>query len=373
MLSIAGGGAVQARPRLCQVTRRAEEVRLSGEVFAGVRRILVARTGSLGPLVLALPAVAALRSAYPSAWLALLVRESTAPLARLVGAVDEVVEDAGEPNRLSTKIKAYRADLFLSMSAETRIPWAAATARIPHRVGPGHRIYSALFERRVNERAASAERHEVEYALSYAHRCGARGGPAAFPLTIPGPAAESARTWLREHGVGGPFVVLRPESGGAGCPPWPAGHFVRLATLLAAEGVRVVFSIGPGDEAIPGLLDAAELPTRRMARFTGDLATLPALVQAASLVVGSGGGPLHLAAALGTPTLCMQAPWPSCGPARWGPYAPNGYSLVPEIPRSSSWNARERERLGGGLMASISPAAALSSAIAILDGRPPSV
>ncbi len=364
---------MQARPRLHQVDRRPEEVRRPGEVWAGVRRILVARDGPLGPLVLALPAVFALRGAYPSAWLALLVRATTAPLARLASGVDQVIEDVGDPNRLPAMLKAFRADLFISMSAGGRTSWAAATARVPHRVGPGHRVYSALFERRVDERLASSDRHEVEYALSYAHRAGAPGGPARFPLAIPSAAVESARIWLGEHGIGGRFVVLRPEGGGASCPPWPAGHFVRLGTLLAAEGAQVVFSTSPGDDATTKLLDAADLPARRMPRFTGDLATLPALVQAASLVVGNSSGPLHLAAALGTPTLFLQAPWPSCGPARFGPYAANGFSLVPEIPEAAAWSAHERGARGRDLMASISPAVALSCAIAILDGRSPSL
>jgi ADP-heptose:LPS heptosyltransferase len=364
---------VQARPRLHQVARRSEEVRRPGEAWSGVRRILVARDAALGPLVLGLPAVSALRSAYPCAWLALLVRSTTAPLVRLAAGVDQVIEDTGDPERLTAEMQSFRADLFVSMSAAARLSWAAATMRVRHRVGPGHRVYSALFERRVDERPASSDRHEVEYALSYAHRAGASGGPAIFSLAIPGAAAESVSVWLGEHGIGRRFVVLRPESGGASCPPWPAGHFVRLATLLAAEGTHVVFSTSPGDDATAKLLDAAELPARRMPRFTGDLATLPALVQAASLVVGNGSGPLHLAAALGTPTLVLQAPWSSCGPARFGPYAANGWSLVPELPEAAGWSAHERGERGRDLMASISPAVALSSAIAILDGRAPSL
>jgi ADP-heptose:LPS heptosyltransferase len=364
---------VQAHPRLHQVARRPEEVRRPGEVWSGVRRILVARDGPLGPLVLGLPAVSALRGAYPSAWLALVVRSTAAPLFRLAGGVDQVIEDTGDPERLAAPLKSFRADLFVSMSAGARLSWAAATARVRHRVGPGHRVYSALFERRVNERPSSGERHEVEYALSYAHRCGAAGGPACFALAIPGTAAESVAVWLGDRRIDRPFVVLRPEGGGGGCPPWPPGHFIRLAALLAAEGVQTIFSSGPADDATTKLLDAAELPVRRMPRFTGDLSTLAALLRAASLVIGNGSGPLHLAAALGTPTLFFQAPWSSCGPPRFGPYAANGWSLVPEHPEALQWKAHERGTRGHDLMASISPAAALSSAIAILDGRTPSV
>ena len=105
--------------------------------------------------------------------------------------------------------------------------------------------------------------------------------------------------------------------------------------------------------------------------FTGDPPSLAAFLRSAALVVGNGTGAVHLAAALGTPVLMLHAPWRTCGPERWGPYAANGWALVADAPGADRWSPRERARLGPELMATISPAAALSSVLAMLEGGAP--
>jgi len=338
-----------------------------------VRRIVVSRVDPLGPLVLALPAVAAIRESYPDAWLGLLVQPTTAPLARLVEGVDQVLEMPVASDRLASELREFRADLLVSMSPGGVVPWAATTARIPHRVGSSRRVFSPLFERRADLRPQGGrELHETEQALALAHRAGARGSAARFPIVLPEGAAALCREWLEEHRLSAPFVVLRSECCG-GCPSWPAGHFIRLATLLAAEGCRVAFSVGPGDQATSSALDAADTKVRRMPRFTGDLPTLAAFVRSAALVVGNSTGAVHLASALGAPTLVLHAPWRSCGPSRWGPYAANGWSLVADAPGADRFSAKERARGGADLMGTISPAAVLSCALAILEGREPRI
>ncbi len=363
---------MQASPRLVQVERRAEEVRTPGERWPDVRRIVVVRNDRLGDLVLTLPAVDALRSSYPGAWLALLVRPATAALARLVEGVDEVLEDTGDADRLGATLREFRADLLVSISPGGRIPWVAMMARVPHRVGQGYRVYSPLFERRVDEHRHAGARHEVEYALSYAHRAGAGGRPARFPIVVPQTARDCVAGWLETHRISPPYVLLHPGSGGS-CPAWPTGHFVRLATLLRAEGVTVVLSLGPTDESAAKVLDAAEPEVRRLPRFGGDLQALAACVAGASLVISNSTGPLHLAAALKTPTLAFHAPWPSCAPGRWGPYAADGWCLVADLPGAERWSRRERVRGGADLLATISPAAALSCALALLDRQAPAL
>jgi ADP-heptose:LPS heptosyltransferase len=361
---------LQARPGLHQVVRRAQEVRAPGQPFGGVRRLAVVRNDRLGDLVLTLPAVAALRAAYPSAWLALVVRPATAPLARIVEGVDEVIEDDGRPGTLHDALALFRPDLLVAIAPGGRTSWAALRARVPHRVGTGYRLYSPMFERTVDERRSAGARHEAEYALAFAHRAGAPGGAARFPIRVPDTASESLAAWLGEHQVPERWVVLHPGSGGS-CPAWPAGHFVRLAALLRAEGVPVVFSVGPTDETIARALDDAPAQVRRAARFAGDLPTLAALLGRSAVVVSNSTGPLHLAAACGAPTLAFHAPWPTCGVARWGPYAENGWGLVAELPEALAWSATLRRERGEELLSALSPATALACVLSLLEsGRP---
>lgn len=361
---------LQARPRLEQVTRRAEEVRTPGEIFPGVRRLLVVRNDRLGDLVLTAPAIDALRRAYPQAWLGVIVRPALIPIARMLEGVDVTVEDDGSLDGLAAAVGTFRPDLAVCIAPGARAPWAAFRAHVPHRVGPGFRVYSPLFERRVEEHRSSGLRHEAELALAYAHRAGAPGGVESFALRVADPATETLDGWLAAQHVEPPWVLLHPGSGGS-CPAWPPGHFARLAALLRGEGVRVVVSIGPADEAAARALDDSTPEVRRLPRFGGDLTTLAALLARSAVVVSNSTGPLHLAAGLGAPTLALHAPWPTCGVGRWGPYAANGWALVADLPEALSWSRSDRRRLGSELMAAVPPTTALAVTLSLLEGATP--
>lgn len=357
-------------PSLLQVEQRAEEVRTPGEPFPAVRRLIVARDDRLGDLVVTLPAVHALRQTYPEARMALLVRPGLEPLAEMVDGVDEVLAPPADLRELQLEIEGFDADLFVCISRGARTPRAAARAGARQRVGTGYRVYSHRFTRLVGERRRAGGRHEVEYALSFAHRSGAAAAPATFPLSIPDLASSRAAAWLSTSGVHGPFVVLHPGSGGS-CPRWPAGDFVRLGRELVAAGIEVVFSIGPKDGWCEALLDEAPGAVRSLPRFTGRLDLLTAVLSRAAVVVSSSTGPLHLAAALGTATLGIYAPWPTCAVTRWGPYARNGWVLAAECEEARSWSRAERRRRGPELLAGIRPDLVARCAIALSRGGAP--
>jgi ADP-heptose:LPS heptosyltransferase len=363
---------VQVTPQLLQVERRAEEVRTPGERLEGVRRMVVVRDDRLGDLVLSLPAVDALRRAYPEARLALMVRPDLVPLARAVPIVDDVIGAEGDRSRLRSEIAEFGADLVVCISRGAGVPRAAAREGVRQRVGTGYRIYSPLFTRTVNERRRAGNRHEAEYALSFAHRVGAPAGPANFPLVIPDGAQAAVADWRSEHGFGDAYAVLHPGSGGS-CPGWPVGRFIELAERLRSEGVDVAFSIGPQDARCVEALDAAPADVRALPRYSGDLERVSALLRSAALVVGSSTGPLHLAAALGTPTLGIYAPWATCAVARWGPYAANGWAIAAASSEARRWSRSERRRRGDRLLAAIPSEVVSRCALALLAGREPTL
>jgi len=363
---------MQVEPRLRQVECRPEEARTPGPLIDGVRRLIVVRHDRLGDLVLTLPAVDALRRAYPSARLALMVRADLAPLARMIPVVDDVLPAHPDRVRLREQIEGYGADLVVCISRGAGISRVALRAGVRERIGTGYRIYSPLFTRTVSERRSPGKRHEAEFALSFAHRAGADAGPAAFPLTVPDRSQEIVSAWLARHRSSGPFVVLHPGSGGS-CPRWPVERFVELAQLLEARDLPVVFSIGPDDTGCEETIDAASPCVRELPRFTSELELLPALLRSAALVISNSTGPLHLAAALERPTLGIYAPWPTCGVARWGPYSERGWALVAETVEVQSWSRRERRRRGPQLLSAIPADVAAHCAIELAEARPPTL
>ncbi len=361
---------MQVRPVLQQVERRAREVRTPGAPFAGVRRLVVVRDDRLGDLVHSLPPVDEMRDDYPAAELTLMVAPGLAPLAERVVGVDRVLEASPDKDGLRDQLAKLDPELLVCISRSARVALAAARAGVRHRVGPGRRFFAPLFHRRVDEPRRSGPRHELEYALSFAHRAGAGPVEARFPLRI-GPELErSARGWLEERGVEPPCVVLHPGSGGS-CPRWPAGHFLSLAGLLVGQGIRPVLTLGPADDEARLQLAAADEPVRALPNFRGELPALAALLARADLIVSNSTGPLHLAVALGTPALAIHAPWASCGVGRWGPYHAEGWGIVVEHPEANEWSRAERRRRAAGLMEALAPEQVLAAARKLLGGQAP--
>jgi ADP-heptose:LPS heptosyltransferase len=362
--------SVQVSPRLEQVTRRADEVRTPGDLIPGVERLAVVRHDRLGDFVLTLPAIDALRRTYSAARLALVVAPWIRPLAERVEGVDRVLETGPDSGGLGERLASFRADLIVCISRGAPFALTAARGGVRHRVGTGFRFYSPLFTRRVDERRRASGRHELEYALSYAHRVGATAGPARFPLGLDPAADEKVRTWLAAHEIGDRFVVIHPGSGGS-CPRWPLEHFRTLVERLLTERVDLVLSVGPSDEEVADAVSTGATRVGRLPVFTGPLSEIQALTKRAALVVSNSTGPIHLAAAQATPSLAIHAPWSSCGVSRWGPYDERGWGLVADAPGAAEWTRTERRRNAGALMAGLSPELVQRCTHAILEGRTP--
>ncbi len=361
---------MRVTPKLARVERRAEEVRTPGEPFPDVERIVVVRHDRLGDVVLTLPAIDALKRTYPKAALALMVAPRLRPLAERFVGVDRVFDTDPDAGGVRQRLLEFETDLAVCISRGYAFAWAAARAGVAHRVGTGFRFYSTLFERRVEEHRSAGKRHEVEYALSYAHRAGASGGPARFALHPDDEAAETVRRWLTKREVAEPSVVLHPGSGGS-CPRWPVSHYLALAHRLRDARVDTVFTVGPDDQDVVDAIDAAGSDIARIPRFHGQLTELAALLGRAALVVGNSSGPVHLAVAQSTPTLAVHAPWPTCGVSRWGPYDPRGWAVVADSPEAVEWNHRQRREGANALMAGVPPDFLMRCVTAMLEGRDP--
>ncbi|MBD3869228.1 MAG: glycosyltransferase family 9 protein [Acidobacteria bacterium] len=353
-----------------QVDRKDGEIRVAGKPIPGVRRIVLVRDDSIEDFVCSLPAIAAVRETYPGAWLSVLVRPAVVPLARMAPDIDEVLAPKRTVEGMEQAFHRFRPDLMISLSRTSRAAWAGWRAKVPHRIGTGFRLYSPLFTDRVDERRRAGVFHEVEYALSFAHRAGAPASPARFRLTVPLKARDSIGNWLDLHRVSRPFVVIHPGAA-PGCPAWPAVHFVQLATLLEAESTQVVFSMGEGDRPFVRALEEDHPFLRRLPRFEGDEEARAALFSLAAVAVGNGAGTVHLASALGVPTLTLHAPWRGCGYQRRGPYAANGWALVAESEEAKGWSPRRRQILGPQLMNAVTPADARRSVVAMMAGGEP--
>ncbi len=135
-----------------------------------------------------------------------------------------------------------------------------------------------------------------------------------FPLSA---VHSDAALAVREHAAGGPIALLNP---GAAWPNkrWTPERFGEVAAFLREVRGYVPFVLwGPGEEAVASAVVDASAGSARLAPPTR-LADLVELCRAASLMVSGDTGPLHIAAAVGTPIVSLFGP---TDPERNGPWS----------------------------------------------------
>ena len=280
-------------------------------------KVLVLRNDRLGDMLLALPAARLLKEAGHQA--ALLASPYTAPLARRSPDLDLVLEDG--PGILA-QMRAQAFDAALVLWAKPRNAWLCLAAGIPQRVGISGRWHSLLYSRRLGPRRSRGERHESELNADFARALGAPLAEAPAPrlalLAEDHAAAEACLQGLGLLGEGGPLVLLHPGMGGSALN-WAPGRYAELAAALQARlGARALFTGGPAERAGLAALAAAAPGAKALDRDLS-LPAFAALLSRARLFASGSTGPMHVAAAVGAPTLSFFPPVRPMSPLRWAP------------------------------------------------------
>jgi heptosyltransferase-1 len=275
-------------------------------------RVLIVRLGSLGDLVHALPAVAAIRDAHPHAQIDWLVERPHADLLRLVPAISNIIVLKGRSMAgwwaTRRELRARKYDIALDLQGLVK---SAALARLSGATRVVGFDTTALREPAARffytEQVDVGEgRHVIEKNLTL-----------AFTLaTMPSEPAPSVRhfalqhspalTELRAAGIGD-FALLNP---GAAWPNkrWPPESFAAVAQWLrATHGWTPVVVWGPGEEAIADAIVAAsnDVAVRAPKTTFNDLLVMAGEAQ---VFVSGDTGPLHLACAMGAPVVALFGP-----------------------------------------------------------------
>lgn len=278
------------------------------------RRVVVRQVNWLGDIVMSQPALRAVRRAYPEAELTLLVRADLAPFFRGAGWIDEVLpfrigkgwRGLVDQTRLVAALRQRRFDLAILFPDSFQSALWFVLAGIPERIGYARDARSMLLTRSVARTPATLRGHQVHYRLHMLHQAlGIDGDPADFALDVDAAARERMVTWLaeRRRHPGAPLIALAAGAAYGPAKEWPAASFAGLIDQLAEEGTEAVLVGGPGErqrcEEIAGIARAGAL----VAAGATDIAELIALLSLCDGFAGNDSGGMHVAGALGLPTV----------------------------------------------------------------------
>jgi heptosyltransferase I len=284
------------------------------------RRFLVVRLGSLGDIVHTFPAVAALRESFPDSEIIWLTHPRWKLLIASSGLSSKIwPTETRSLASLTKTIREIRAASF-DIAIDYQGLWKSASlpflAGIRRRIGfaPGSvREFGVPLLYTDKVRATSA--HVADQNGELSRRAGAFSAVADFTLQPPPLDDEALFKFLSTRGVDR-YVVLSP-GGGWRSKCWPAERFGAVCRMIANSfSLRCVVNYGPGEDDIASQVRAASGEACPLL-FNGELGSLMSLLRHAVCVVGADTGPVHLAVALGTPTVALFGP---TDPARNGPY-----------------------------------------------------
>lgn len=288
-------------------------------------------------MLLAAPVLSALKHAAPQCEIDALVYRDTAPMLDFHPALTQLhtidrnwkrlglaAQLANEWRLLST-LRARHYDLVIHLSVHRRGAWLVRLLQPRWSVAPRYRgSFWAKSFTHFYPAQSHPERHTVETNLDSLRALGLE--PKAEDkrvILIPGSDAESRiDNLMKQHGLPpGGFIHLHPASRWL-FKCWPAEKFAALCDALAARGWSLVLTAAP--EAKEKALVAEILARRAVLSaptfdFSGQLTLkeLAALTARARLFVGVDSAPMHIAAAMGTPTVAIFGP---SGDKEWGPW-----------------------------------------------------
>jgi len=293
-------------------------------------RILVTRLRYLGDVILTIPAVAALKERYPEAEIHYATERPYADILEKnpdLVCIIRLSRNARQALGEIAKIRSSRYTACIDLFYNPRSALLLYFSGIPVRVGGSRKLRRRLYTQRF---AVPAETRSAIMHHAAAMGVFDVGKRDLLPRVYLTRDETDAGRELLDRAVGGRedgrrIIAMHP-GGTWQSKRWPSGSFAKLA-LLAREriGAHVVVVTGPGEEGIAERVRAEAGSAVRVLPFQ-PLRTIASVLASCDAVVANDGGIMHLAIAIGRPTVAVFGP---TEPDIWFPYEGRGpFALV---------------------------------------------
>jgi len=306
------------------------------------KRILVIRLDRIGDVVLSTPVLQALRQQFPHAFIAMMVRPACQDIVEGNPYLNEVMlyEKEGQQRSVlhtitfARRLRRHAFDTAIVLHPNNRSHWIPWLARIPVRIGYDRKC-GWLLTHRLPHRKQEGAQHEAAYTLELLAPLGITPPSTPRPFVPVSPrAAQRIETWLAEQSITSTerLVAIHPS---ASCVSkrWMPERFAKVADqLIVEQGVRICLIAGASD--VRYAQQMADAMTQPVLNVAGRLSVgeLAALLRRCQLLISNDSGPVHLAAAVGTPVVdIFGRNQRGLSPLRWGPLGEGHVVLHKEV------------------------------------------
>ncbi|MBV8345171.1 MAG: glycosyltransferase family 9 protein [Candidatus Eremiobacteraeota bacterium] len=295
------------------------------------RALLYCAGGGIGDSLVASLVARALRRRFT------LVDALTLPahrsLLERVPDVDRTLVDEGEERALARRLALHSYDACVVTWATARTARVPALAAIPVRVGQARRFYSFRFTERIVVRSERGDvtSHWSQILLDFARALDCDTDDGCYRFV---PTARDEREASELVAASSPFIILNPCNAVASARGvWPLEGWASLARALWERfGMRVVVTGSAADARFAdGIADLVQLSDVVSVAGKTTVGGFGALARKASAFVGITTGSMHVAAAVGCPTVGIF-PFQSDFPDRWAPLGAKTAVVRPSFP-----------------------------------------
>ncbi len=271
---------------------------------------------------MSLPALHALRGQFPQAHIAILAKPWVADLYGREPFCDEVIPYEPGPGwrgwaerwRIAQELRRRRFDCALLLQNAFEAAAVAYLARIPVRTGYNRDARGVLLTCAVPvPQAGETAPHQRFYYLELLKRAGlipSYSADANVRLSGAKAAAEEGRWHLRSFGIEGPVVGVSPGAAYGGAKRWLPERFAEAAVRIAEESKAAAVAVfgSEQEQAVCELVRACvEQSGVACVNFAGrtTLAQFIEMAAACEVYLTNDSGPMHIASALGVPTVAV--------------------------------------------------------------------
>ena len=303
---------------------------LSEQIKKGsFREVLIIKPSSLGDIVHALPAVGAIRKRFGQARISWLVKPEWADLLKGHPFIDEVISAPFSWEGLPKLIRSVRKrpfDLVIDLQGLFRSAFLGFLTTAPFRIGFSNAREGAPWFYTDLVSVPAGVVHAVDRYRMIAKGLGASPQEVGFGLASSPDSVFSVNCLLKEIGLSESdvYAVIHPTARWES-KKWPAEWFAKIGDWLVEEKKMPLLFIGSQGEReeVDRVLSMMKQPASNLAGRT-TLIESAALIERARFFVCNDSGPMHLAAAVGTPVLALFGP---TDPGRVGPYG-SGHTVI---------------------------------------------
>lgn len=286
-------------------------------------RILISRMSAIGDAILTLPVACCLRDHFPDAYIGWVVETKAAPMVRGHRALDTVIElqrgwftSLHGLRQTRAMLCEHRFDIAIDCQGNTKSALAGKLSGAVCRIGFSGKHAGELSGLLNNERVAPVFHHITDRSLELLTPLGIHHPQVRWDL----PLDAGDRAWAEgfRNTIRTPRVAILNPGGTWRSKLWEADRFASTARYLADRyGYHSLVAWGSFDERLMAEeIVALSESTASLAPNT-TLKTLAALIETADLFLSGDTGPLHMAVAVGTPTIGLYG---ATRPGDSGPY-----------------------------------------------------